>query len=310
MDSDIACDAAVVEPLAERLDVSTLCAFAQTCTTWRDAANNPRIWRALCTSKWSWLGGLPVDAIDWKERYKTLAKCGRANPLQEMINLDDYDFFITARVAKPPEGKDEGDLLFIHRATWYERFSHLYVYPPGDSHPVTGAALSVTLDEPLNLPEGLLNIYTEDGETEIEGMMPIKLMVHAHYKPTGKVAHMVSLHIPDNNYDFDHRFLFTRSLGVGAGTWHPNLMSDGKDYGFCEFDEAPWISCIKENHPQFLHDSLEAEASLSLDDQQRLTGLELLLFREGGQNEYMGPSWRCRCTWPTSTGVCKALDWA
>ena len=117
---------------------------------WRDAASNPRIWRGLCTSKWPWLGGLPVDAIDWKERYKTLAKCGRANPLQEMINLDDYDFFITARVAKAPEGQDEGDLLFIHRATWYERFADVYLYPPGDHHlAVTGAALSVTLDEPL-----------------------------------------------------------------------------------------------------------------------------------------------------------------
>ena len=128
----------------------------------------------------------PVDTIDWKERYKTLANCGRANPLQEMINLDDYDFFITARVAKPPEGQDEGDLLFIHRATWYEKFADVYRYPPGDHHPVNGAALTMTLDEPLNLPEGLLSIYTEDGESEIEDMEPTA-MVHAHYKPTGRL---------------------------------------------------------------------------------------------------------------------------
>ena len=43
-------------------------------------------------------------------------------------------------------------------------------------------------------------------------MEPIKLMVHAHYKPTGKVAHMVSLQIPDNNFDFDHPFRFRRDL--------------------------------------------------------------------------------------------------
>ena len=33
------------------------------------------------------------------------------------------------------------------------------------------------------------------------------------------------------------------------------------------------------------HDSLEAEVSLSLDDQQRLTGLDLLLFRQGGHTK-------------------------
>ena len=86
----LVCDPAVIEPLIERLDVSTLCAFSETCTTWRDAATWDSKWRALCIAKWPWLSGHPLGTIDWKQRFQSLNQDGQCDVGPLAFNIDDY----------------------------------------------------------------------------------------------------------------------------------------------------------------------------------------------------------------------------
>lgn len=314
MISAYARDPRVIEPLQQRLPAPTICALSVTCTAWRDAAANPTLWRALCVDKWPWLKGQVLGDCDWKQRFVTLSQAGHVNG--EDLNIDDYEFYMTARVAKPKHGEAEGDLLFSCLANWDWRQAPMYFFPPGDHADVDGAYLKATLPVPLALPEGLL---IEDTDW-IEDLKPLKLTIHAHHKPTLKVAHMLSFQVPDRDYDFeDPTHLESGRVGIGHGQWSSYYLTGYRtpdpekdnDYGGCQFETPDWIGAIKHNNESCAsYDTLAVSASLDFDDQRRLTSVEFALSRKGGGDGYEDASWDVPMHRDDLPTVLQALQWA
>ena len=315
----LACEPGVVEPLVDTClleacvdHVSTLCAFSETCKTWRDAAAKQSIWRWLCIYRWDWLvkaGALSLGTIDWKQRFKTLSQEGECNA-KYAFNLDDYEFFVSARALFPCDGTESFELLFKPlEAEWSERDAS--VYTPGDdpeadlnTDDVAAAWLKATLPAPFKLP----NLHTnDDGRISIKDVAPIKLEVTVLYKPTGEVAHMVNLQIPDDEWtDFqsgDSELSYR--VGVGPGTWDGDQLN---------FDDKPdWLGCIKQNHGACSEwDVLRAEAILEVDDDHRLTSIEFMLARNNffPDEEHNDPKWHVPMHMADLAAVCKMLHWA
>jgi len=274
----LAVEPGVIEPTVERVSAPTLVQLSSLCTAWRDAAV-PAIWKSLSVIKWPWLQHLPLRDCNWKQRYATLSKCGReiGGPGVGLpFDLADYEFVITARLAKPTTAaNEENPILFTCSAAcdpdgigserdYVNEMLHGMVTAIG--HPTVGtAALEATLTSPLALPEGLLSfVNDDDGNSRVDGMQPLHFVVHAHHVPSSKVAHMFGFQVPDVEYPYETDCLtehynaerallpeptfYTLEAGVGAGNWKERHYRVAQGGG-CRFEPPPWLSSIGATYP-------------------------------------------------------------
>ena len=232
-----------------------------------------------------------------------------------------------AERAPPPAGAvKEGPILFSCTATWQSKTT----FVDGDMingsvmGDANGAFLQAALPSPLALPEGLLTIDAEDETVEggsVVGMQPLHFTVHAHHKPLGAMAHMMSFQLPDFGYDFklDEGF-DSRVAGVGAGDWqarmqqvYPNGPSDYADHGCCRFETPPWLGNLKANFGSgSLSDQLGVRANLEFDDKHRLLSVEFVPCRYGDEDVGLGPApwWDVPMSLEDLPAVCRSLQWA
>ena len=328
-------------PMTERMQAPALAKLSATCKTWRDAAG-PAVWRALCVVKWPLLQRFSVRSCDWKQRYATLSQCG-APASAPAFNIDEYEFFLSARAvgtapltaplaeeqeedAKPPVGAVKaGPILFSCTATWQSKMTHVggdMLNLPGGPN-ANGIFLKATLPSPLALPEGLLTVTegeAAEGGSVVEGMQPLHFTVHAHHKPLGTMAHMLSFQLPDFNYDFELDYLESQVAGVGAGDWqarmqqvYPNGASDYEDHGFCHFETPDWLGNIKANFGTIkTNDKLMVRPNLELDDKHRLLSVECMPCRYGDEDVGLGPApfWEVPMGLEDLPAVCRSLQWA
>ena len=206
---------------------------------------------------------------------------------------------MSARALFPCDGTESFELLFKPlEAEWSERDAS--VYTPGDdpeadlnTDDVAAAWLKATLPAPFKLP----NLHTnDDGRISIKDVAPIKLEVTVLYKPTGEVARMVNLQIPDDEWtDFqsgDSELSYR--VGVGPGTWDGDQLN---------FDDKPdWLGCIKQT---------TARAPNGTCCVRRLFSKLMTIIGSRASNScsHATTSFRmkntmiqngtCRCTWPT-----------
>lgn len=311
---------AAIHPMTERMHAKALGKLSTTCTAWRDAAG-PAVWRALCVLKWPSLQCFSIRSCDWKKRYATLSQCG-APDASPAFNIDDYEFFISARLARPPAGAVEAvSTLFSCTATWESKEAYT-TYGDGGGRPATGLFLKATLPSPLVLPEGLLTASDEDGEAEMLSQ-PLHFTVHVHHKPLGTVAHMLGFQVPDSDFDYDSLDynLESRIAGVGAGDWQPRMQewrradgtSESRDRGFCYFEPPDWLCHITANFGSGnTSDKLMVWARLELDEESRLVSVEFVPGRYGDEDVGLGPApfWEVPLGFKDLPAVCWSLKWA
>ena len=239
--------------------------------------------------------------------------------------------------APPPAGAvKEGPILFSQTATWQSKTTFVDGDMINSNGNANGAFLQATLPSPLALPEGLLTIEAED-ESEDEtveggsvvGMQPLHFTVHAHHKPLGAMAHMMSFQLPDSDYDFEvfshveEGLIFrqdSRVAGVGAGDWqarmqqvYPNGPSDYADHGFCRFETPHWLGNLDANFGSgSVSDQLCVRANLEFDDKHRLLSVEFVPCRYGDDDVNLGPApwWEVPMSLDDLPAVCRSLQWA
>ena len=234
-----------------------------------------------------------------------------------------------AKHAPPPAGAvKEGPNLFSCTATWQSKTTFVDGDMINSSGNANGAFLQATLPSPLALPEGLLTIEAEDETVEggsVVGMQPLHFTVHAHHKPLGAMAHMMSFQLPDSDYDFelDHGLsvsLHSRVAGVGAGDWqarmqqvYPNGPSDYADHGSCRFETPHWLGNLKGNFGSgSVSDQLCVRAELKFDNKHRLLSVEFVPCRYGDDDVNLGPApwWEVPMSLDDLPDVCRSLQWA
>ena len=302
----LAVEPGVIEPTVERVSAPTLAQLSSLCTAWRDAAV-PAIWKSLSVIKWPWLQHLPLRDCNWKQRYATLSMCGReiGGPSAGLpFDLSDYEFVITARLAKPTTAaNEENPILFTSSAAWcdYDRDyvnEMLHGVMMGPNPPLESAVLDATLTSPFVLPEGLLSfVDDDDGNSRVEGMQPLHFVVHAHHVPSSRVAHMFGFQVPDVEYPYEfsrlpeHALLpeptfHTLDAGVGAGDWKERHYRVAQGGG-CRFETPPWLSSIGATYSaahmvsSHISDEYKVEVDLEFDNERRLTGVKVVPRRCG-----------------------------
>ena len=275
------------------------------------------------------VGTVPLSAPSAEYRYDT---DGVASTQAEFIAKYGADAATAAweharRGAPPPAGAvKEGPILFSQTATWQSKTTFVDGDMINSNGNANGAFLQATLPSPLALPEGLLTIEAEDETVEggsVVGMQPLHFTVHAHHKPLGAMAHMMSFQLPDSGYDsvvFSHVdeglvSFDSRVAGVGAGDWqarmqqvYPNGPSDYADHGFCRFETPHWLGNLKANFGSgSVSEQLCVRANLEFDDKHRLLSVEFMPCRYGDDDVGLGPA-----PWSLDDlpAVCRSLQWA